>query len=625
MPFGRALQLVMGLLLILCRVTPRAQAQTPKPECPKSDATRASTECHTLEKEKIEPRKEVVVVSGTFAPISLDSLDRSITVITRGDSLLYDHWTDYLRADSSIDLRQRAPNAVQGDLSIRGSTFGQTLVLLNGLRLNDVQSAHHNVDQPIPTDALQQIEVIRGAGSAFYGSDAVGGLVNFVTGPADASEIKVGSAIGTFGVNQQNASLAYVRRSWNEQLSFERDFSSGFRPDRDYRSVSILSNSGLQTALGNTQVMLGSSDKAFGADQFYGDFNSWERTKGWFAGIKQNLGEDTQFDLGYRRHTDIFILFRDNPGFFLNDHVSESWQTAIRRKRSLRNSMWFYGAEGFHDSVDSTNLGEHARSRAAIYLNYNLQAHKHYSLSAAAREEVFGAGQAEFSPTISAGVTIKTGWKLKASASRAFRLPTYTDLYYHDPGNVGNPGLRPEHSWGYEGGFELDTRGRYKADVTVFHRRDRDVIDYLKSSTIYVAANIQRLNFTGVETSVDARLRHQQRIVFSYTGLYGAQQPLQGQQTKYTFNYPVHDAVISWRGTLPKKFNARCRAGVVSRYQRDPYALFDLFIGREFRNAGAHLSLANISNTQYEEIDGVVMPGRSLLFGLEFRLKRRRP
>lgn len=610
------------LLVFLCWM-PGARAQTAKPECPQNSATASSADCQKLEKEKIEPRKEVVVVTGTFAPIPVENIDRSITVIdTREDSLLYDHWTDYLHADSSIDLRQRGPNAVQGDLSIRGSTFGQTLVLLNGLRVNDVQSAHHNMDQPIPTDSLQRIEVFRGAGSAFYGSDAVGGSVNFITGPPKVSEVRVGSAVGNFGVNQQDASLAYVGGRWNEQLSFERDFSSGFRPDRDYRSISAFSNSGLHTALGNTLVMLGYSDKPFGADQFYGDFNSWERTKGWFAGLTQDLGERTQFDLGYRRHTDVFILFRDSPAFFSNDHISESWQAALRRKQPLgQNSTLFYGAEGFHDSVDSTNLGQHVRSREAIYVDYDLRVFGRYSFSAAAREEFYGAGQAEFSPTVSAGVTLKAGWKLKASASRAFRLPTYTDLYYHDPGNIGNPNLRPEHSWNYEGGFQWDTGGRYKADVTVFHRRDRDVIDYLKSPTVYVAANIQRLNFTGVETSVEARLPHQQRVQLSYTGLYGAQQPLNGEQTKYTFNYPVHDAVISWHGVLPGNFIARSRVGVVSRYSRDPYALWDTSIGREFRNVRAHLSLANISDTQYEEIDGVIMPGRSVLFGLEFFLR----
>src|SRR5262249_49320415 len=150
------------------------------------------------------------------------------------------------------------------------------------------------------------------------------------------------------------------------------------------------------------------------------------------------------------------------------------------------------------------------------------------------REEFFGSGQNEFSPTVSAGIWLKPGWKLKASASHAFRLPSYTDLYYHDPGNVGSPDLRLEKSWDFEGGLQWTPGGRYKADITVFHRRDRDVIDYLLDAStnppIYRATNIQNLNFTGVETSFDIRLPRDQEVQLAYTGLYGAQQPLQNEQ-----------------------------------------------------------------------------------------------
>ena len=614
--------LVAAIVMLITACWLRGQSPPSKVECsPKSSANGCA-------KPEIEPHKEVIAVTGTFTPVPVENIDRSLDVIdTRENSLLYDHWVDYFHSDPSIDLRQRGPDDVQADLSIRGSTFGQTLVLLNGLRLNDVQSAHHNMDQPLPTPSIERIEVLRGAGSSFYGSDAIGGSVNFITGPPTYSELRAGSAVGNFGINQQTASGALLHGKFDQQISLERDFSSGFRPDRDYRNFTAFSNTGLQTSLGHTLIMLGFGDKPFGADQFYGNFNSWERTKAWFAGFEQGLGKNTEFDLGYRRHTDVFILFRDNPSFFSNDHISDSWQTALRRKQSLgQNSTLFYGAEGFHDAVTSTNLGIHQRSREAIYVDYDVRAFGRFSFSAAGREEFYGAGQSEFSPTVSAGVYLKDGWKLKASASHAFRLPTYTDLYYHDPGNVGNPDLRPEKSWNYEGGAEWNHSG-YKADITVFHRRDREVIDYLldisTTPNIYRAANIQNLNFTGVEASLGIRLAHTQTVQFAYTGIYGAQQPLANQQTKYTFNYPTHDAIVSWQGILPGNFIARSRVGVVNRYQRDPYALWDASIGREFRHVQAHLSFANIADTQYQEIDGVVMPGRSVIFGLEFFIRKK--
>ena len=176
----------------------------------------------------------------------------------------------------------------------------------------------------------------------------------------------------------------------------------------------------------------------------------------------------------------------------------------------------------------------------------------------------------------------------------------------------------PEKSWDYEGGLQWNPGGNYKADVTIFHRRDRNVIDYEKTGTIYVAENIQKLNFTGVEASVEARLRHEQRVQFAYTGLYGTQGELNGQQTKYVSNYPTHDAIVSWQGMLPGKLIARSRIGVINRYKQDPYALWDASIGRDFNHVRTHLSFANISDTQYQEIDGVIMPGRSVILAWNF-------
>jgi len=93
---------------------------------------------------------------------------------------------------------------------------------------------------------------------------------------------------------------------------------------------------------------------------------------------------------------------------------------------------------------------------------------------------------------------------------------------------------------------------------------------------------------------------------------------LAGLQTKYAFNYPRHDAVLAWNGNLPGRFIARTRLGVIDRYQSDPYAIWDAALVREFHHVAAHLALANISDTDYQEIPGVVMPGRSVVFGLDF-------
>ncbi len=589
----------------------------------------SSADC---EKQKIPTRKETVAVTGTFVPVPAQNIDRTISVIdTREQPSLYTHWVDYLQLDPSIGLQERAPDGVQADLTIRGSTFEQTLVLLNGLRMDDVQTGHHDMDLPLPTGAIERIEILPGAGSMLYGSDAMGGTVNFITGPPEYSEAQVGAAIGNFGTNQETFSAGFLASRLDEQLDVARDFSTGFMPDRDYRSLTIFSNTGAQTALGRSLIMLGLGDKPFGANDFYGDYPEWERTKSWFGGLKQDLGKKTEFDFGYRRHTDEFILVRDDPSVYENNHIDQSGQAAVRRMEQLgQNTNLFYGGEGFYESIHSNNLGNHWRTHSAGYIDYDARALGRFSFSAGAREEVFDTEGSKFSPYMTGGVWLKPGLKLKASASRAFRLPSYTDLDYNHnllglPGvtQFGNPDLLPETSWGYEGGLLWDQGGRYKAEVTVFERRDRDDIDWvaLSSSPVsasnpYLAENIARLNFTGVEASFEVRLRGQ-RFDVNYTGLHSAQRPLPGTTSEYTFNYPSNNAVVSWQGMLPGRVVARSRIGVVKRNGRDPYALWDASVGREFRNVSAHLAFSNLTNTAYQEIPGVAMPGRSIVFGMD--------
>jgi len=621
------LHTVLALFLNCCLLNnSKAEAQEPgsprraqsKDQSRNALATPSAASC---EKQEIVARKETVVVTGTFTPVPAQDIDRSITVVdTREQPTLYTHWVNYLQLAPSIDLQERAPDGVQADLSIRGSTFEQTLVLLNGLRMNDVQTSHHDLDLPLPTGSLQRIEILPGAGSMFYGSDAIGGTINFITGPPQYSEVRVGAAVGNFGVNQETMSVGFVARRLDEQLSVARDFSGGFMPDRDYRSLTIFSNSGAQSVLGHTLIMLGYGDKPFGANQFYGDFDSWERTKSWFAGLKQDLGSKTEFDLGFRRHTDEFVLLRDDPSFYANNHIDESWQAALRRTQTLgQNSTLFYGGEGSYESIQSNNLGDHARSHGAVYADYDVRALGRFSFSLGAREEVFDTGRTEFSPTLAAGVWLKPGWKLKGSASRAFRLPTYTDLYYHDPATLGNPNLLPETAWSYEGGLLWDHGGQCKAAITVFERRVENDIDYVRASSadLWHAENLGRVDFTGVETSFELRLPHRQRLGVSYTGLHGAQSAFNGLESEYVFNHPVNDAVISWQGGLPGNLVARSQIGVTERYARDQYALWGASIGRDFRHVDVHLAFSNLTNSQYQEVEGVAMPGRSVVFGMD--------
>ena len=282
-----------------------------------------------------------------------------------------------------------------------------------------------------------------------------------------------------------------------------------------------------------------------------------------------------------------------------------------------------YGADALHESIVSNNLGTHARTRGALYVGADFRALRRFSLSVSAREEVYRRFSGELSPTVAGGVWLSQRVKLRASASRAFRVPSYTDLYYHDPANVGSPNLRPERAWTYEGGVDWNPGPRVRGDFTIFQRRERDGIDYERTSAndIWRALNIQNLNFTGVETSLRLAPARGQTIDFRYTGLHGTQDTIPVASTKYSFNYPTHSGVIAWQAAVGSLI-FRTRVGVLDRKARDPYALWDLYAASSRGRLHPFLHIANVTSTSYQEILGVQMPGRTVMGGLELVLRR---
>ncbi len=574
------------------------------------------------------PRKETIVVTGTFTPIPLEESERSVDSLNVAASpLLYNTFTDYLKLLPSLDLRQRGQNGIQGDLSIRGGTFGQTLILLDGIRMNDAQSGHHNLDLPIPMEALESIEVLRGAGSTLYGADAIGGVVNFRTRRPEVSEIRLRGALGNFGSNQERITASLVKGILFQQFAASRDFSTGFIPNRDYRNALISSTTHIQTGLGFTRVTLAGLDRPFGAQGYYGNYNSWERTKEWLAMASQELGSKTTASFSYRRHTDLFVLYRDRPQVYANHHISETWLGSLRRSDELgANGRLHYGFESLRDGIASTNLGTHSRNRQSVYVNYDLRAAGRFSLTAGMRYELFDTWNGQLSPTLSAGYWISTHAKLRASVSRAYRAPSFTDLYYHDPANVGNPNLRPERAVGYEAGLDWNAGNAIDGEVTVFERRERDGIDFVRASAaeIWRARNFQKLRFTGVESAARWRYCPRTSVEIAYTGLHGAQDALQGLESRYAFNYPVQQAVASWQTVTRGEFALRTRIGVTKRFKRDSYMVWDLSLAHYGKRIRPFMQLSNLGGAVYEEIPGVPLPGRGILGGIELVLFTKR-
>lgn len=567
--------------------------------------------------------KETVTVLGAAEPVTEGESPRSVeTIDAQAHPALVTEPAQYLRTDSSVDIQMRGPMGIQSDVAIRGGTYEQTLVLLNGLRVNDAQTSHFNLDVPVPLPAIQSIDVLHGAGSTLYGSDAVAGVVDLRTIKPQQTFARLRAGVGSYGINQQSFVLAGVKGNASEVLSGGREFSTGFIPDRDYRSESAASETRFQSAAGDSDVLVAASDRAFGADQFYGNYNSWERTKGWFAGLTQSFNTKTQAAVAYRRHSDVFTLFRNNPSYYQNNHIDESWQGVVRRKDTMgKHTSLFYGLEENTDQINSTNLGRHGRNRGAGYLNADLRWNK-ASLSAGLREEIFSGGNAVTVPSVSGSVWLAEKVKARGAFGYGYRIPTYTDLYYKDPTTVPNPNLKPEHAWNYEGGVDWYATNNVAVSATGFTSPQTNVIDYVRAVNTngpYQARNLSKFRFSGAELSLRAQLKHAQQLRVSWTALTGAQSALQGLESTYVFNYASHNASAEWIAGI-KQVAVRSRLGVTQRYSRDPYAVLDISAAREVGVVRPYLQMTNITNTGYQEINRVRMQGRAFVGGVEIVL-----
>jgi vitamin B12 transporter len=566
-----------------------------------------------------------IVVLGVAQPVRQSDSSRSTyEVDVPLERFAVPGWFSLLREDSSVDLQERGGGAVQSDVSIRGSTFEQTLVLLNGLRMDDPETSHFNLDLPIPLGAIAGIDVLHGAGSTLYGADALGGVINMRTSTPTVTGLRLSSGAGSYGINTQAAELSGLGRRWSVLAAGSRDFSSGFMDDRDYRSEAVSVEPRLQNRLGLTDVLLAGSDRAFGANQFYGNYPSFEHTKAWFAGLTQQLGARTEASGDYRRHTDEYVLVRDDPALYENNHIDESWEAVVRRRDALwhrpdGSSLNLYmGLEEDADAIQSNNLGQHARNRGAGYARLDAYLGQRATAAVGVREEILSGGTRVFSPSASAAVRLKGGVKVRGAAGYGFRLPTFTDLYYSDPTSIGNARLLPEWAWSFEGGADWYARPNLVLRVTGFGAPQHHTIDYtrLGNSGPYTATNLGRFTFSGTEVGLDWRPTAADSLHAGWTWVTGAQYVLNGLQSRYVFNYAVQNADAEWLHTWRPGVVARVRLGVTQRYESDPYTVADLAIACGQGWWQPYLQLSNATNAGYAEIAGVRMQGRAITGGV---------
>ncbi len=318
----------------------------------------------------------------------------------------------------------------------------------------------------------------------------------------------------------------------------------------------------------------------------------------------------------------------DQPAIYENNHISTSYEGALRRADSLgRNTTLAYGLEGDGDSIHSNSLGLHARNQEAGYANLSLRSLGRFSLSLGAREEVLSGQGSVFSPSAAASFMLTKTLRLRASAGHGFRQPTYVDLYYSDPATIGNPNLKPESSWSFEGGADwTPASGRLTLTAVGFRLNQTNAIDYSKllpltSGEKWQAVNVPTLDISGAETSLRIRLTSTQQLQLSYTANHSGNLP-PNYLSEYAFNYAAQNAIFAYTGSFGQ-LTARTQVNVVQKTTQTAYPLWDIDVARNTGLVRPDLRLLNLANTGYQEIPQVPMQGRTIMGGMELNWSKR--
>src|SRR5688500_1087324 len=336
----------------------------------------------------VPPYRQIVVVTAATTPVEMGAVTRTLTVITRDqiEALPAHSIADVLRLASSVDVRARGIRGVQTDFAVRGANFGQMLVLVDGVRMNDAQSGHHNGDIPVALDDVERIEVLYGPGSALFGADAFGGTVNIIT-RRSINQPALSVQGGSFGLASGRGAAGFQRGGLQQTVAVSTERSSGFMYDRDYANVIARARTSIGTG---TSVAVAFLRKEFGANNFYGgNAPSREWTNQTLIAADHQVGAAAGWAFiaraSYRTHGDRFIFNQERPELSDNHHRTHAVLGDVVATRPVRSGSVTVGVESGGDWIRSTNLGDHELGRISAVGEWRHQVNSRVQLEAALR------------------------------------------------------------------------------------------------------------------------------------------------------------------------------------------------------------------------------------------------
>jgi len=563
-----------------------------------------------------------VVVTASTTPVPTATVGRTVATLTRDDlsRLGLSSIIDGLRLLPGLDPKARGGRDVQTDFSMRGATFGQALLLIDGVRLNNAQSGHHNGEIPAPLLGIDRIEVVSGPASAVHGADALGGTIQILT--RTDQHLTVEASLAEFGTvaAQASASGGILPSAWTMSAWGAR--SDGFMFDRDYGQGGASLRGRLRPGL---IVDARHQRRAFGANGFYGNSPSKEWTDGTVLSAVWSVSQSTWFvqtRVAARRHHDRFRWDIRRPGFAENTHSSDAVDAdlTVSRQHSARLRVNI-GAGGGGDWIESSNLGNRTYGRVYGFAETLWSPTSRVSVQTGARVDHYSTFGTAWNPSIAISTIVNDRVRLRGSVARAFRIPTFTERYYTDPGHQASARLDPEHGWSVDAGVEVSAAG-WTLGLSPFTRWDEDVIDWVKDlpSERWRTTNVHDVTTRGVEVS--AARRWAAALVRAHYTWLDVDATRAAPLSKYVLEYARQSAGVAvslptgWRTQLAVTADARDRRNGIDGQR---YVVVGARLTRPVGRVDAYVEGINLLDSTYREIVGVPMPGRSLGIGLRVR------